>query len=324
MNFLVWLTMGAALIIYVLTAGADFGAGLWDVLASDDDERGALEHAIAPIWEANHVWLIFIIVVMFTAFPKAFAMVSIQFHIPLVLVLIGIVLRGSGFVFRAYGLAPGRLRDTYGRIFAWASIFTPFFLGLILAGMSSAALDSPFAIAVGIFTLALFALLTAVYMTLDAAPLIAARFRVRALACEAVCGLTAGATLFFAFKDAPMLAERFTQARAFWPIQATCAIAAAAVIWSLAARRYRLARLAVMAQVAFVVIGWGVAMRGSLILGVIDIDHAGANPRTLQLLLPTIAAGAVLLIPSLILLLRIFKASHGEPGAPPIDSSPRR
>src|SRR6202000_2965292 len=99
---------------------------------------------IAPIWEANHVWLIFIIVVMFTAFPKAFALVSIDFHIPLVFVLIGIVLRGSGFVFRAYGLAPGKLRDTYGRVFAWASIFTPFFLGLTLAGMSAARVESRF------------------------------------------------------------------------------------------------------------------------------------------------------------------------------------
>ncbi len=125
---------------------------------------------------------------------------------------------------------------------------------------------------------------------------------------KAVCGLTAGATLAFAFNDAPLLAERFTQAQAFWPIQATCAFAAATVIWGLATRRYRLARLGVIAQVAFVVIGWGVAMRGSVILGVIDIDHAGANPRTLALLLPAIAAGGVLLIPSLILLLRIFKS----------------
>src|SRR5690349_21450830 len=105
--YVVWLIMGAGLAAYVLTGGADFGGGFWDLVASGPTEakqRQAIARTIAPIWEANHVWLIFVVVCMFSAFPRAFAVVSVALHIPFTIVLVGIVLRGAAFVFRAYGL----------------------------------------------------------------------------------------------------------------------------------------------------------------------------------------------------------------------------
>src|SRR5690606_28148857 len=98
--------MLAALIVYAVTGGADFGGGVWDLLARGPRaaaQRQIIDRALAPVWEANHVWLIFVLVVMFTAFPPAYARIGIELHVPLTILLFGIVLRGSAFVFRHYG-----------------------------------------------------------------------------------------------------------------------------------------------------------------------------------------------------------------------------
>src|SRR5688572_12623046 len=119
--------MGVALVAYALTGGADFGGGAWDLLARGarrKSHQAAIHEAIAPIWEANHVWLIFVIVLMWTAFPIAFSALSIALHVPISLALLGIVFRGSAFVFRAYGLESTRLRRLWGTVFGVSSIIT--------------------------------------------------------------------------------------------------------------------------------------------------------------------------------------------------------
>ena len=119
-----------ALTAYVLMGGADFGGGVWDLLASGSRkarQRDLIAHAIGPVWEANHVWLILAVVLLFTCFPSAFARIAIALHVPLTLMLIGIVLRGSAFVFRSYG-------GGGGRVFAVASLVTPVLLGVAVAG----------------------------------------------------------------------------------------------------------------------------------------------------------------------------------------------
>src|SRR6185503_10028786 len=123
--------MAVALNAYVLTGGADFGGGVWDLFAAGprrDRQRALIAESIAPIWEANHVWLIVVVVVLFTAFPPAFAMLGTVLHIPLTILLVGIVLRGSAFVFRSYGT---RGRSRWGAAFASASIVTPLLLGIV-------------------------------------------------------------------------------------------------------------------------------------------------------------------------------------------------
>src|SRR5581483_1598761 len=116
--------MLAALVLYALLAGADFGGGVWDLLAFGPrakQQRALIEHALAPVWEANHVWLILIVVLLFTAFPAAFAALMTGLHTPLMLMLLGIVLRGSAFVFRQYGAGSERASLMWGRVFAVAS-----------------------------------------------------------------------------------------------------------------------------------------------------------------------------------------------------------
>src|SRR3982750_261254 len=128
--------------IYALTAGADFGGGVWDLLAFGDRrgrQRALIADAIAPIWEANHVWLILVVVLLFTAFPPAFARLMTVLHIPLTLLLFGIVLRGSAFTFRSYDSRRDSVQRRWGRIFAIASTATPLLLGTILGATATGA-----------------------------------------------------------------------------------------------------------------------------------------------------------------------------------------
>lgn len=327
MSELVWWVMGVGLVVYVLTGGADFGAGFWHLVASGPRkpaQRDAIEHAIAPIWEANHVWLIFLIVLMFTAYPRAFAAISIAFHIPLVAVLVGIVLRGASFVFRAYGLGRESERARWGNVFAWASAITPIALGAVLAGASSGSVrlegsrvvsgfmagwSSAFAVLTGLFALALFALLAAVYLTVDAPTEVRSDFRSRALALELVGGILAFAVFAAAGRDAPLLRARLADTPLFLPLQIGTAASAVGVIVSLWRNQFAAARLLVIAQVTLVVVGWGAAMRGELLLGAVSITNAGGRPETVRAVIPALIVGTALLAPALMYLFRVFKGS---------------
>jgi len=327
---LVWYVLGAGLLAYVLTGGADFGAGLWDLLASGPRakaQRAAIEHSIAPIWEANHVWLIFVIVVVFTVFPDAFATLCIAFHVPLLLVLFGIVMRGSAFVFRAYSLAPEASRSRWGRVFAWASIVTPVFLGMTLGGMSSGLIQlqgqvvtsgyfagwtTLFALAVGLFTLALFGLLAATYLCADGPRILQRDFKIRALSAEFAAGLLAVFALFRAHTDAPLLWQRMSEIEMFWPAQFAAGALAVVIFVTLAFGYFRFARVAVVLQVALVVGLWGWAMDGDLILNAANVQSSGARAETVEGVLPILAVGFALCLPSLYYLFRVFRSASAE------------
>jgi cytochrome d ubiquinol oxidase subunit II len=125
--------MLASLILYALMGGADYGGGMWDLLASGtraQRQRHAIVEAIAPIWEANHVWLILVIVLLFSGFPLAFSVTMIALHIPITAMLIGIVLRGSAFVFRKYDSTEGAVQRRWSTIFGITSFLHPFFSGV--------------------------------------------------------------------------------------------------------------------------------------------------------------------------------------------------
>jgi cytochrome d ubiquinol oxidase subunit II len=303
-----------ALTAYVLLGGADFGGGVWDLLASGPRkarQRDLIAHAIGPVWEANHVWLILAIVLLFTCFPRAFATMAVGLHVPLTLMLIGIVLRGSAFVFQSYG-------GGGGRVFATASLVTPVLLGLCVGAVASGTVwfgvrdgtfvtsfirswFTPFGFAVGIFTLACFAFLAAVYLTLeskDAA--LQEDFRQRAIAAGAA--VFALAVLGLAvFPQAPPVNER---------VVALTAAAALAAFWSLWRRRYTRARIAAAAQVTLIVWGWGIAQYPYLLPPDLTIAGAAAPRITLELALIAVLAGAVVLFPSLYYLMRVFKGSR--------------
>jgi cytochrome d ubiquinol oxidase subunit II len=251
--------MLVSLTFYVLLAGADYGGGIWDLFASGPRakaQRELIAKAIAPIWEANHVWLILVVVVLFTAFPQAYALISTSLHVALLLLLLGIVLRGSAFIFRAYDAAPGRAQ---GRVFAVASLGTPILLGVVVGAISSGSIHppgehetlayfftwaAPFPLAVGLFALVLFALLAAVYLTLETDDTaLQDDFRRRAIACELLAALVALAVFLLSQTDAPAIRVRLANSWWTFPLQAATALAALGTLAALWARRFPWARL---------------------------------------------------------------------------------
>jgi cytochrome d ubiquinol oxidase subunit II len=309
--FLLGLVIAGALTAYALLGGADYGGGVWDLLArgkTAEGQRDTIARAIGPVWEANHVWLILVVTLLFTAFPPAFAWLGTHLHIPLTLAMIGIVFRGSAFVFRAYG--PSQQHDRWGWVFAGASAGTPILLGLIVGaitqGETDASLLTPFTIAVGIFTLTLFAYLAAVYLTLEARqPGVAEAFRRRALLAWSLAGAMALLTFLLA-DNVPHLREGLTEAVWAIPLHVMTAAAAIAAFLSLVMRKYWWARTAAIAQVTLIVWGWALTQYPYLVRPHLTFQAAAAPRETQILLLQTLAVGAVILFPSLIYLFRIF------------------
>lgn len=322
----VYLLMGAALTLYLLTGGADFGGGIWDLLAGRGDRgearRKAIAEAIAPIWEVNHIWLILVVVLLFTIFPVAFAAITIALHIPLTLALIGIVLRGSAFVFRSYGVDTPTWKTGWGRVFALSSLITPWFLGAAFAALATGAIrwdgdtittgflagwTTPFAAAVGAMTVAFCAALAAVYLTVEQhQDTLREAFRRRAIAAQIATGLTGTTALLLAARDAPALYDALLHTSRLWILIGTMTLGLAALAL-LVTRRPRLARAAIAGQAIGVVLGYGLAMQGHLVRPDLHHTAAGARPETLAALGPALAIGAVLLVPSLWWLFRVFK-----------------
>jgi cytochrome d ubiquinol oxidase subunit II len=325
--------MLGSLLLYAVLGGADFGGGVWDVFASGPraaQQRKLLESAMAPVWEANHVWLILVVVLLFTAFPAAFAAASIALHVPLTLLLLGIVARGSAFAIRQYGRMTRRAAHRWGRLFAIASLVTPLFLGATLgaitAGTIRVATDAhaglvvsggwfrpwlaPFPCAVGGLTLALFAFLAAVFVRLETEErALREDFRRRALVSLAAVVLLALVAGLLARSGAPRFAESFGSGLLALPLTLAAASAVAGTAWLLVRRRDRAARAGAIAIAALLVGGWGLAQRPFLIAPDVTIANAAAPDATLRLLLGVLAAGALVLIPCLYVLFRVFKGS---------------
>ena len=200
----------AVFILYALFGGADFGGGVWDLLASGPraaEQRALIARAIGPVWEVNHVWLIIGLVVLFSGFPRAFAALMVGLHVPLTLLLLGIVFRGTAFTFRAYDARGDRVQRRWGLVFSGASVLSPALLGLCVGAVAMedlAAWTSPFALAVGALALCLFAFLAAVYLTAEtSAPALQEDFRRRALGAGGAVFLAALAVLGLARDGAP-------------------------------------------------------------------------------------------------------------------------
>jgi cytochrome d ubiquinol oxidase subunit II len=331
--------MMLALNAYVLMGGADFGGGLLDLFARGprrEAQRTLIADSIAPIWEANHVWLIVVVVVLFTAFPVAFGTLGTVLHIPISLLLIGIVLRGSAFVFRSYGSRDRARRETWGLAFAIASSVTPILLGVIIGAVTSGAVATAarrlgsasfteifvapwlavFPIVVGLFALALFAFLAAVYLTVVATDeALQNDFRRRALIMAAAVFLFACVSLGVSLSAAPRVAAGVM--RTSWSLllhicTATSAIVAIVALWR---RRYVVARYGAAAQVSFILWGWAFSQYPFIIPETITIRGAAAPLLTLRLLLVGLTVGGMILIPSLLYLFKTFGGGAKEPSS---------
>jgi cytochrome bd ubiquinol oxidase subunit II len=321
-----WFALGIGVVLYALSGGPDLGAGVWNLLASGPrkaEQRRALHDAIAPIWEANHVWLIFVIVLMFSAFSRAFSAISIALHIPIALATLGIVMRGAAFAFHAYGIHSARTRRRWSWVFSLSSVFTPILLGDVAGALGTgqirvqagqvtsgffAGWTTPFAWLVGCFTLALFATLAAVYLAAEAEdPALADDFRARALGAEVVAGIFAGLVLWRASVEAPALYDVLMGSGWSWAVQAVTADLALVTILLLWVRQPRIARYTCAAQAAAVVMAWGVAMDRHFILPDVSVISAVTYLPALPSFALVYACGAAVLFPAFLYLLKVFK-----------------
>jgi len=321
--------MVASLVLYALLGGADYGGGVWDLFAFGPRarrQRELIAEAISPVWEANHVWLILVVVVLFTAFPPAFATIATALHIPLTLMLIGIVLRGTAFTFRTYDVQRDDVQRRWSLIFSIASIITPILLGTILGAIASGTIRvengvvtsgflrswlAPFPLSVGFFALALFAFLAAVYLTVEAPEReLQEDFRWRALLSGVVVGLLALTVFILAKTGAPTV--RAGISRTWWALglHVLTAIFATGAFVALWTRRYRSARFCAAAQVTMILLGWALAQFPNVVEPDLTISSAAAPPLTLELLIGALLLGAIVLFPSYYYLFRIFKLNR--------------
>ncbi|TDD94240.1 cytochrome d ubiquinol oxidase subunit II [Actinomadura rubrisoli] len=330
MLVVLWVGLSA----YVLFGGADFGGGVWDLLAGGAErgrpQRTLVEHSIGPVWETNHVWLIFVIVITWTGVPSVFAAIASTLYIPLTLVALGIIARGAAFAFRKASTEPWQQR-LFGATFAFSSLVTPFFLGTVAGAVASRRVPpgvaegdlvsswlNPTSAVSGALAVGTAAYLAAVYLTRDAErggeTDLSEQFRRRALVTGVAVGVLSAAGLLVLRADAPHLFDELTSGRALplLVVSIAAGLASLVLLW-------RRAYVAVRATAALAVLGllwgWGLGQYPHLLPGV-DLDDAAATRAVLAASLGSLAVGAVLLLPSLWWLYTTFQrehlADHGE------------
>jgi cytochrome bd ubiquinol oxidase subunit II len=320
---LVWLSITA----YALLAGADFGAGFWDLIAGSPDRgrarRQLIEHTIGPVWEANHVWLIYVLVITWTAFPPLFAAVASTLWIPLSLVAFGIIARGSAFAFRKV-VDEVWLQRLFGAGFAASSVVTPFFLGVVAGGIASgrvrpglaqgSAITSwvnPASLSCGVLAIGVCAYLSAVYLTAEALrggqSELAEYFRRCSIVSGVVVGAVALATLSVVHSDAAPLFRALThRGLALVLISIVAGVVSLRLVF---ARRYLLVRVTAAIAVAAVLWAWGYGQYPRPIAG-LSVEQASAAPATLQAVTISSIAGLAVLLPSLALLFTLFERTR--------------
>jgi cytochrome d ubiquinol oxidase subunit II len=314
----------AGLTAYAVLGGADFGAGFWDLTAGGAKRgarvRGMVERSMSPVWEANHVWLIFVLVVFWTAFPTAFGSVASTLYVPLGLAAIGIIFRGTAFALRGQAATINEAR-TLGATFALSSVITPFCLGAAVGGIASGRVPvgnaegdlfsswlNPTSAVIGALAVLSGAYLAAVYMAADARraglPDLERTFRARALGAGVVNGALAIGGLFVIRDDARPLYDGLTSGTGLGLVIASAIFGAAtlALVWS---ERFELARVSSAAAVTCITVGWAAAQSPYLLPGHLTVDQGAASHAVLEALLISLAVGFVILVPSLAVLYRL-------------------
>ncbi|GCE06236.1 cytochrome d ubiquinol oxidase subunit II [Dictyobacter aurantiacus] len=325
-----------ALIVYAALGGADFGAGVWDLFAVGKMARkqhGLINHALGPVWEANHVWLIFLIVGLFNVFPSAFYALSIALFFPFTIVLIGIVLRGAAFVYRYYALdETGFFARSWSRVFSVTSVITPFFLGVAAAGVASgrliapdgvpratylAGMLTPFAFVIGAMAVALCASVAAVYLVVEARDTehdeaLTESYRTKALITGAITAVLGALGLLLSISEAPVIWQGML-ARAIPVVIATMLIGLGTAV-ALYRRYYRIARVLIIAETAFLLGSWGLSQYPYIIPTRYTIANSANDPTVITTLIIGIVCGLVILLPSLYYLFSVFKLPYPIPG----------
>lgn len=364
LDFVIAAAMLVALTLYALMAGADYGGGVWDLFASgprEYDQRNLIKSVIGPVWEANHVWLILVIVALFTGFPAAFALICTALHIPLTLLIVGIVLRGSAFSFRTYDSENDGTQRRWGLIFSIASIFTPIMLGVVVGAISSGKLYAPipaadlshvkipgpalalamsagrwkfdfitpwlsaFPISVGFLALSLFAFLAATYLTCETQDKdLQNDFRKRALISQGFVAASALLVFLLARTGAPAIRHHLQASNYAMALHVITAIVSVAAISTLFLKRYHLARMFAAGQATLILWGWAFAQFPFLVRPDLDIYNSAAPDITLKLLLIALITGGIILFPCIFYLLSVFHSKAPAEAAVGVNAGPQK
>jgi len=328
----------AGVTAYAVLGSADFGAGFWDLTAGGAARggrvRGLIQRSMSPVWEANHVWLIFVLVIAWTAFPVAFGSVFSTLRVPLFLAAIGIIFRGGAFALRGQA-ATIREARVLGGLFALSSVLIPYFLGAAIGGVASGRVEvgnatgdvvrswvNPTSAVIGVLAVVTGALLAAVYLAGDARraaqPDLERGFRTRALAMGVVAGVVAIGGLLVLRGDARSLYDGLTSGRGLVMVVVS-AVAGAATLLLVWLRRFGLARLTAAVAVAAITVGWVFAQDPYLLPGSLTFDDGAASDATLQALVIGVGIGSILLLPSLWFLYRLVLQGRLDQTYEPLD-----
>lgn len=318
--------------LYAILGGADFGAGVWEfntALRASEKEREQLYRAIGPVWEANHVWLIFALVMMFSAFPIAFAAISRALWLPLLLALLGIFARGMGFAFRKYAAGAVRQQALFGAVFAFASTSTPFFFGACAGAIAAgipvterghftgdhlAVWTRPLPVFCAFYAVGLCSYISAIFMCRESEtendPELIKKWRKRALTMGVILGIFSGLGLILVAREAPNLWSGFRSSGLPFVLASSAAgVLSMGLVWK---SQFAPAVAAASVTVATVILGWGVAQYPLLIPPTLTIEATKAPDAILRAMAIAIAGGAVVLVPSLGWLLFLFKRQNAE------------
>lgn len=314
------------LVMYALFGGADFGGGIWTALASGTrarEQRGKLFNAIGPVWETNHVWLIFVVVTLFTAFPKGFAALFTALLAPLVIALIGIIFRGAAFAFRHFGRQTGEHIPFMVSIFGVSSMLTPFAFGMAVTSTATGKIAfvngwvqaepwfwiCPFTLVGGLVGMAICAYLTPIYMAVRTEGELQRDFRKRGIIAGMVLGILTTVEIPVAMVDAPLFASRFLAARnvPFIAMSVIFGITTLILLWRC---RFLWAQIAAAGSVTLTITGFAAAMYPDFLIGQLSLAAAAAPHATLRAFFSVLVIGIIILVPSLLLLYWTFR---GEP-----------
>jgi cytochrome bd ubiquinol oxidase subunit II len=314
------------LVMYAVFGGADFGGGIWTALASGPrarEQRNGLFHAIGPVWETNHVWLIFVVVTLFTAFPKGFAALFTALPVPLVIALVGINFRGAAFAFRHFGRQAGEQIPFMVSTFAVSSILTPFALGMAVTASATGNIIfehdwvqadpwfwiCPFTLVGGLTGMAICAYLAPIYMAVRTEGALQNDFRQRGMIAGVLLGILTSVEIPVAMVDAPLFAGRILAWRSvpFVALSVFSGITTLLLLWKC---RFVWAQFAAAGTVALTITGFAAAMYPDLLIGQLSLAAAAAPPATLRAFFMVLVIGIIILVPSLLLLYWTFR---GEP-----------
>jgi cytochrome d ubiquinol oxidase subunit II len=323
---------------YAVFGSADFGAGFWDLTAGGAEKggrvRGMIQRSMAPVWEANHVWLIFVLVIVWTAFPTAFGSIFSTLYIPLFIAAIGIIFRGTAFVLRGQAATINEAR-VLGALFASSSVLIPFSFGAVLGGIASGRVEvgnavgdpidswlNPTSALIGVDAVVTGAFLAAVYLAGDSVraeqPDLARAFRTRALLTGAASGVAALGGLFVVRDDAPMLYDGLASGGglAMVVVSGLAGLISLALVWF---ERYGIARVTAAGAVIAIVVGWALAQDPYVLPPSLTLDEAAAAQATLEATVIVVALGMLILGPSLWFLYRLVLQGRLDQTYEPLD-----